>query len=86
MDESMISFDQVRQLVGDELQLGDRTNSLNEDSLLLGAMPEFDSMAVVSIIVALEEQFDIAVEDDEITAETFETMGNLHQFINEKTT
>ena len=81
----MISFDQVRQLVGDELQLGDRTDSLNEDSLLLGAMPEFDSMAVVSIIVALEEQFDIAVEDDEITAETFETMGKLHQFITEKT-
>ena len=51
---------------------------------LIGAIPEFDSMAVVSVITALEERFGIAVEDDEITAEVFQTVGSLTQFVEGK--
>ena len=43
-----------------------------------------DSMAVVSVIGALEEQFGIVVEDDEISAETFETVGTLCEFLVKK--
>jgi acyl carrier protein len=51
---------------------------------LLGAIPELDSMAVVSLITALEEQFGIAVDDDEIGAATFETLGSLAAFVEQK--
>ena len=47
-------------------------------------LPEFDSMAVVSVITALEDQLGIFVEDDDITGETFETLGNLTAFIQTK--
>jgi acyl carrier protein len=80
----MTTFEQVRQIVGDVLQLGDRTAGLSPDSALLGNIPEFDSMAVVSVITALEDQLGIMVEDDDITGETFETLGKLAVFVDSK--
>lgn len=77
----MVSLDDVKQIIGEVLQLGDQVNDLDETSGLLGSMPEFDSMAVVTIIGALEEGFDIDVNDDEIDGEIFETLGSLHSFV-----
>jgi acyl carrier protein len=48
---------------------------------LLGSLPELDSMAVVSVMGALEEHFDIAISDDDISASTFETLGSLAAFV-----
>jgi len=80
----MVEVDRVRALVGDVLQLGDRVRRLDRESELLGSIPEFDSMAVVSVITALEDEFDIEVDDDDISAETFETLGTLVDFVNAK--
>jgi acyl carrier protein len=80
----MATFEQIRQIVGDVLQLGDRTDSLQPETALLGNIPEFDSMAVVGVITALEEQLGIVIEDDDITGEVFETLGNLTEFVNSK--
>lgn len=80
----MTQIDRVRRILGDALQLGPRADALREDSRLLGAIPEFDSMAVVTLINAVEERFDIMVADDEISAETFETVGAVHAFIRDK--
>ena len=57
---------------------------LNSDSALIGAMPEFDSMAVVSILTALENRYGFVVDDDEITADFFETVGTLTAFVEQK--
>jgi acyl carrier protein len=81
---AMSTFERVRQIIGDVLQLGARTASLSADSGLLGNIPEFDSMAVVSVITALEDSFGIIVEDDEIDAATFETVGSLAAFVDGK--
>ena len=51
---------------------------------LLGSLPELDSMAFVTVITALEDQFGFVVEDDEISAETFATFGSLVQFVESK--
>ncbi len=80
----MTTFEHVRQIIGDVLQLGDRTSKLGPDSALLGSIPEFDSMAVVTVITALEERFDLVVEDDEIDASVFETLGTLTSFVERK--
>ena len=80
----MQHIEEVRNILSDVLSLGERRNSLNEDSPLLGAIPELDSMAVVNVITALEEHFDITVDDDEISAKTFETVGRLAQFVEQK--
>jgi len=77
-------LDEVRSIVGDALQLGERTASLQEDTALLGNLPELDSMAVVTVITALEEQYGFIVDDDEISAETFASLGSLTEFVQEK--
>jgi len=66
------------------LQLGGRGDLLDENTALLGSVPEFDSMAVVSVITAIEDNCGIVVDDDEVTAELFETVGSLSDFIEQK--
>lgn len=60
--------------------------SMSRDTLLMGEIPEFDSMAVVSVITTMEEQFGIAVDDEDISAETFESVGSLTDYLNNKLT
>ena len=77
-------FDDVRSVVGTTLQIRDRAQSMEESAPLLGAVPELDSMAVVNLITALEEHFGITVADDEIDAATFESLGTLTRFVEQK--
>jgi acyl carrier protein len=78
-------LDEVKNILADVLSLDDAAkNALNEHSALLGSIPELDSMAVVNLITALEEQFGISVDDDEISATTFETLGSLAAFVQQK--
>ncbi len=77
----MVSLDDVKQIIGEVLQLGDRIDDFDESTGLLGSVPEFDSMAVVTVIGAIEDNFGIAVDDDEIDGEIFETLGSLYEFV-----
>jgi len=77
-------IDQVRTVVDSALQLRGRLGRCDASTPLLGALPELDSMAVVSLITALEEHFGFAVADDEIEAATFATLGSLADFVQHK--
>ena len=79
-----MSFEEVKMVVGNALQLGARAQRLERNAPLLGAVPELDSMAVVNVITALEEHFGITVADDEIGAETFESLASLTAFVERK--
>jgi len=81
----MNNLESIKRILRDTLQLGDRAKDLTESSALLGAIPELDSMAVISVITMIEDEFGITVADDEVTAETFETVGSLVRFVGEKT-
>ena len=80
----MDRLDGVRNLLKTSLQLGERADRLSEGSPLLGAIPELDSMAVVTLITTMEEQYGIQVDDDEISADTFATVGTLARFLADK--
>ena len=75
---------QVTQILVHALNLDSQSYPLTLSSPLLGAIPELDSMAVVSIITSLEEHFGFSVHDDEISAENFETLGSLVNFVEQK--
>lgn len=66
------------------LSLGGRASSFTRETHLLGAIPELDSMAVVTLISTLEERFGIVVDDDDIDGETFATVGSLSDFVSAK--
>jgi acyl carrier protein len=80
----MQHLEEVKNILADVLNLRERKNSLREDTILLGNIPELDSMAVVNVITALEEYYDISIDDDEISAKTFETLGSLTRFVEQK--
>jgi acyl carrier protein len=77
-------LEEVKTILADVLSLGAAKDSLTKQSALLGSIPELDSMAVVNLITALEEHFGITVDDDEISATTFETLGSLTAFVQQK--
>jgi len=76
--------DQVKSVLNSVLQLGQRVDGWNEQTVLLGNVPELDSMSVVGIISALEDQFDFTIEDDEIDGDLFATLGSLTRFVEQK--
>ncbi len=75
---------EVKTILADVLQLGDAVKDFGADTPLLGNIPEFDSMAVVGVITALEENYGFMVDDDEIDADVFETIGTLISFVESK--
>ena len=78
-------LERLKLILRDTLQLGDRAATLTASSALLGSIPEFDSMAVIAVLTAIESEFGITVDDDEMSAEVFETLGSLAQFVARKT-
>lgn len=75
---------QVLATLDEALSLQGRSARFTPETPLLGSLPEFDSMAVITVITSLEERFDILVEDDELEAEVFETVGSLVRFVDGK--
>lgn len=51
------------------------------DTQLFGALPEFDSMAIVMLIGEIEGNFDIDLDDDDITEDNFATVGSVVSLI-----
>lgn len=82
----MSTSESVKQLLEQTLQLSTHAEVLTRQSALLGAMPELDSMAVVTLLAAMEEFFNFTIEDDEISADTFATFGSLVDFVDAKLT
>ena len=80
----MATIDEVKTVLRDTLQLGDRVGEFDASTPLFGSLPELDSMAVVALVTALEERFDFIVDDEEINGEVFETMGTLTEFVERK--
>jgi len=75
---------EVAGILDQALGLQGRSTNFQPDTPLLGAIPELDSMAVVTILTHLEEHFGFTVEDDEISADTFSTLGTLTAFVEQK--
>ena len=75
---------EVLRILDEVLSLGGRTATYSRETPLLGAIPELDSMAVVSLITGLEEQLGIVVDDDDIDGATFATVGSLVDFAEAK--
>ena len=79
-----VSVSEIRCLIGDVIGNPELAGRLNEHSVLLGALPELDSMAVVNLMLGMERLFGFTVDDDEVEAEIFETVGSLRAFAQNK--
>jgi acyl carrier protein len=80
----MATIDEIKVILRDSLQLGPRAGAFTPGTQLLGSLPELDSMAVLTVLTAIEERFGITVEDDDISADTFATLGTLTEYVDRK--
>ena len=77
--------DQVLSVLDEVLSLNGRSATFGPETHLRGAVPELDSMAVVSLISALEDHFGFTINEDEISSDTFATVGALVSFVGRQT-
>jgi acyl carrier protein len=84
VDISDSTLDGVEQAIVTTLGIEDRAATLTVSTLLFGAMPELDSLAVVELAAALETRFGLVIDDEEFTGEVFETVGSLAEFVESK--
>ena len=75
---------EVLRVLDEVLSLNGRSAAFTRDTPLLGAIPELDSMAVVSLITSMEDNFGLVVDDDDIDGATFATVGSLVDFVSGK--
>lgn len=75
----------VRDVLRDVLGLSEaRVAAFDGDTLLFGALPELDSMAVAGLLTELEDRLGIIIDDDEVDGELLESFGGLLAFAQRK--
>lgn len=79
----MTALELTRNLVRSCLNLDD-AEPLSEETYLVGGFPEFDSLTITTLIEQIEEAIGCEIDDDEISGETFETVGSLAHFVSAK--
>ncbi len=81
MNPDTSTIDAVTAIVVTTLGIEDRASTFTADTPLLGSVPELDSLAVVEIANALESRFGFVIDESEFTADVFETIGSLSDFV-----
>ena len=72
--------EQIKHLIVAALGLDVDPAEISDDGALFGGM-ELDSMATLEIVAAIEEEFGITVEDDELTVELFGSVETLAEYV-----
>ena len=84
MESTATTTEDVKAVLVSVLGIEDRAASIDADTQLLGNLPELDSMAVLELVAAFEQRFGVTIDDDEVTAEAFDTLGSLSAMVASK--
>ena len=80
-----VGHEEVKQVLVETLAIERRADTIGPETKLFGALPELDSMAVLELIVELEQRFGIEVSDADVNAEVFGSLASLTDFVRSKT-
>jgi acyl carrier protein len=67
----------ILRILDEVLNLGGAALAFDSETRLRGALPQLDSMAVVSLITEIENSFGISFPEEELDGALFETVGTL---------
>jgi acyl carrier protein len=84
LEQALNIQNEVLEILDEVLSLKGRAKSFSDQTVLLGALPELDSMAVLGVITSFEDRFGFTVEDDDIDGSTFATVGTLVAYVSSK--
>lgn len=57
---------------------------LTSETVLVGQGLALNSIAILELVTGLEEELDLVVADEELSAEVFQTIGTLARFLEEQ--
>lgn len=72
---------EILAILDEAMSLKGRGLEFTRDTVLLGALPELDSMAVLAIISGLEARLGLTIDDDDLDGSVFSTVGALLEFV-----
>ena len=77
------TFDEVKALVAETLGITDRLDSLDASTMLVGSLPELDSLGVAQLVAEIEDRFGFEIDFSDVTIDMFETLGTLAAFVDD---
>lgn len=79
----MTNKEQIRQYLAENFLFSSNGFDLGDDASLLDE-GIVDSTGILELVLFVEETYDLAVTDDEIVPENFDTVNNLSAYIERK--
>lgn len=73
---------EVKEVIGSAVKIGVSPENMPDEFRLAG--DSLDSMAVTSLVLGLEEHFGFTFDDEDLSAEAFETVATLSQLVERK--
>ncbi len=73
-------FERVRDIIAEQLDI-DEVEEITEETSLMGDL-EADSLDAVEIMMALEDEFEITIPDED--AESFKNIGDIVKYVESK--
>ena len=74
----------IKQIIVVTLGIEVNPEEIPDDEALFEGGMNIDSIATLEIVAAIEEEFGITVEDDELTFELFDSVTSLAAYISDK--
>ena len=74
--------DRIRDFISSELMFEDSSANFSDDTPLLAGV--IDSLGLMQLISFIEEEFEVAIDDAEVTATNFRTVGDIQRLIEQK--
>jgi acyl carrier protein len=77
--------ERIKRILVEDLELSaERVDTLGPETPLLGQGIGLDSMETLTLVTGMEREFAIEVQDAELRAELFESLGRLADFVQSK--
>jgi acyl carrier protein len=74
--------DRIREFIARDVMFEDDPSKVSDDMHLLGTV--MDSLGLMQVVGFLEEEFDVEIEDEEVTADNFGTVAAIERLVSGK--
>jgi acyl carrier protein len=72
----------IRGFIAEEIMFEERSVALSDDTPLLSGI--MDSLGLLQLVAFLEEEFEVEVDDADMTADHFRTVGDIERLVRQK--
>lgn len=78
----MDAAERIKGFIKDEILFEDTSATLTDETPLLNGV--IDSLGLMQLVAFLEEEFDVEIDDTDMTADHFRTVADIQQLVTQK--